>query len=130
MARTPTSLILRHLRKLAAEDELIRLPDGELLQRFAARRDEAAFEAILQRHGGLVWSVCRRVLPGRHDAEDAFQSTFLTLAGTAASISKPHALACWLYGVAQRTALRLKSRAGRRPERAAELRASPLDPPR
>jgi RNA polymerase sigma factor (sigma-70 family) len=78
--------------------------DGELLGRFVERREEAIFEAIIQRHGPMVWGVCRRVLRNDHDADDAFQSTFLVLALRAPSIVPREKLGNWLYGVAYRTA--------------------------
>jgi RNA polymerase sigma factor (sigma-70 family) len=82
--------------------------DAQLLARFATGHDEAAFEALLRRHGGLVWGVCRRALGHEHDAEDAFQATFLVLAKQAAQIRKPEALVSWLYGTALRMARRAK----------------------
>ncbi len=84
------------------------LPDGQLLERFIARRDEGAFEALVLRHGPMVWGVCRRALPGHHDAEDAFQATFLVLSRKAASVLPREMLVNWLYGVASRTALKAK----------------------
>jgi cobalt-zinc-cadmium efflux system membrane fusion protein len=97
--------------------------DQELLDRFVARRDEAgeaAFAALVVRYGPMVLGVCRRVLGDRHEAEDAFQATFLVLARKAASIERPEQLANWLFGVACRTALDAGARARR--QRARERR--------
>src|SRR5262249_22081010 len=80
------------------------LSDGELLGRFIAARDEAAFEALVHRHGPMVFGVCRRLLGNGHDAEDAFQATFLILARKATSVVKRDAVGSWLFAVAQRTA--------------------------
>src|SRR6516162_9184327 len=88
--------------------------DGLLLARFVAARDEASFAALLRRHGPMVLGVCRRVLRHAHDAEDAFQATFLVLAKKAAAVAKREAVASFLYGVAYRTALRARAQAARR----------------
>ena len=58
------------------------IPDADLLTRFAANRDGRAFEELVRRHGPLVWSVCRNLLPQNADAEDAFQAVFLALVQT------------------------------------------------
>ena len=85
------------------------LTDGQLLERFArARRDaagsEAAFTALVERHGPRVLGVCRAILGNRHDAEDACQATFLVLAQRAGLIRRSDSVASWLYGVARRVA--------------------------
>jgi RNA polymerase sigma factor (sigma-70 family) len=96
--------VLRHLRKLAVAPGTSELTDPQLLERFAAHQAEDAFAALMHRHGELVWSVCRHVLRHDHDAEDAFQATFLVLARNAATIRKQEALASWLHGTAYRIA--------------------------
>src|SRR6476646_8765703 len=75
-------------------------PDERLLERFAAERDEAAFEVLVWRHGPMVLGVCRRVLGDAHAAEDAFQAAFLALARGASRVRTPAAVASWLYGAA------------------------------
>jgi RNA polymerase sigma factor (sigma-70 family) len=87
---------------------------GRLLERFLAGHDDAAFRALLQRHGPMVLGVCRRLLRHEQDAEDAFQATFLVLVRKATTIAKRHAVGSWLYGVAYRVALKARTWALRR----------------
>jgi RNA polymerase sigma-70 factor (ECF subfamily) len=89
-------------------------PDAQLLRRFAADRDQAAFALLVERHGPVVLGVCRRVLGTVHDAEDAFQATFLVLARKAGSIRDPDLLGNWLYGVASRIARKARASMHRR----------------
>ncbi len=102
------SAIVEYIRQIARRGPAAELTDGQLLERFIAQRDEEAFSALVQRHGPLVLTVCRRVLNNSHDVEDAFQATFLVLVRKAGSIAKRQSVASWLHGVAHRTALRAK----------------------
>jgi RNA polymerase sigma factor (sigma-70 family) len=103
------------------------LPDAELVRRFADRRDEAAFEVLVWRHGPMVWSACRRALGHHQDAEDAFQAAFLALARTARRIGSRQSVGAWLHRVALNAALKL--RASRRPAGPLpELPGPPDDP--
>jgi RNA polymerase sigma factor (sigma-70 family) len=88
--------------------------DPELLRRFVANRDEAAFEALVRRHGPLVYGLCRRLVDDGHLAEDVFQAAFLVLARKAATVRMQDALASWLYGVTTRLARNARRQAGRR----------------
>src|SRR5262245_19179282 len=76
------------------------VPDTELVRRFADSRDEHAFRAIVSRYGPVVWAVCRRLVRNHHDAEDAFQATFLVFAKKAGGLRTGEAVAGWLYAVA------------------------------
>jgi RNA polymerase sigma factor (sigma-70 family) len=103
-------------------------PDVELLDRFARYAEQPAFEAILRRHGPLVWGVCRRALTNPADAEDAFQATFLVLVRKAGSVARGERLGPWLYGVAYRVARRVREKAARTP--ACEPEAAAMIPDR
>ncbi len=110
---------LRYLRTLYRVGVVGDLTDGQLLERFVAGRDESAeagFAALVERHGPMVLRVCRQILGDAHDAEDAFQATFLVLARRAGSVRKRESVASWLYGIAQRVARRSQADAARRRE--------------
>ena len=99
----PFSLLLEQRHRLYPDYE-DRFSDADLLHRFVETGEDVAFDMLVQRHGPMVMSVCRRILEHLQDAEDTFQATFLVLARKAPSIRSPDLLANWLYGVAIRTA--------------------------
>jgi len=127
MSKGQMQTVLQHIRGLAVGEDAAALADKALLERFLTRHDQGAFEALVRRHGPMVLGVCRRVLQDPHDAEDAFQATFLVFVRKAAAIRKRELLGNWLYGVAYRTARAARSAAGRR--RAKEAKAVPRQQP-
>ena len=105
----------KHVERLFEAGSMVGLTDRQLLDRFLAREfAEAAFEALMDRHGPMVRSVCRSMLRDAHEADDAFQATFLVLARRASAIRRRDAVASWLYGVACRVATRARTDAARR----------------
>lgn len=94
---------------IAAASESQSATDSQLLMRFTKQGDQIAFEILLQRHGKMVFGICRRILRRHHEAEDAFQATFLSLAQSATQISRPELLACWLHRVARHAALKVRA---------------------
>ena len=114
MATSQMSEVIQHLRRVVLLREVAGLTDGQLLKDYLGHRDEAALAALVQRHGPMVWGVCRHVLRNYHDAEDAFQATFLVFVRKAASIASPALLANWLYGVAHQTALNARATTAKR----------------
>jgi polysaccharide biosynthesis/export protein len=125
MAGGPPVAVLRDIQALFDAGTASGLSDRQLLERFVSRRDasaEAAFEALVLRHGPMVLRVCHNVLGDSTDAQDAFQATFLVLVRRCGSIRRLESLGSWLYGVACRVAARARVEAARR--RAAERRAA------
>src|SRR5262245_4932145 len=125
MATSHMSEVIQHLRRAVLLREGAELTDGQLLKDHLGRRDEAALAALVRRHGPMVWGVCRRVLCNYHDAEDAFQATFLVLVRKAASIASPELLANWLYGVAHQTALNARAATAKRRARERQVTEMP-----
>ncbi|MCI0381006.1 MAG: sigma-70 family RNA polymerase sigma factor [Gemmataceae bacterium] len=114
MATAQKSRFLRRLTRGMAAETLGELTDRQLLERLAAAQDEAVFEALVRRHGPMVYRVCWRVLQQAEDTEDAFQAAFLLLARKLQTVRKRDSLASWLHGVAHRVALEAKAQAARR----------------
>ena len=104
------------------------LADAELLDRYLAGEDEAAFAAIVRRHGPMVYGVCRRVLRDSHEADDACQAVFLVLLRKAGSISPRSMLGNWLYGVAGRTSLKARTMIAKRRSSLSQAAAEPAEP--
>lgn len=113
--------VLRYLRQLVHQQGSGTDTDRQLLERFTAARDEAAFTHLLERHGPMVWGVCQRVLRDATDAEDAFQATFLVLARKASVVRWRESIGGWLHAVAQRVAWKARTTAARTAELAQRL---------
>ncbi len=103
--------VVGNLRRVISPNPACGISDAQLLERFRACRDELAFEMLVWRHGSMVLNVCRRVLRDAHEAEDAFQATFLIFVRKLGSIGKRESVGSWLYKVAYRVALRARQRA-------------------
>ncbi len=130
MAGETLGEVIRRLGRSGGLQGDLAQTDAQLLDRFARRRDEPAFAALLARHGSMVLGLCRRLLHDPRDSEDAFQAAFLILARKAGAIQRQTLLGPWLYGVAWRVAVRLRGRAARRCEReraGMDLDALPAD---
>jgi RNA polymerase sigma-70 factor (ECF subfamily) len=109
MATGQGNSVIRHLRRAAFLHDAGEMTDGQLLERFLASREEAAFEVLLRRHAPMVLGVCRRILNDAHDAEDAFQAAFLVLIRKGSSLLSRQTVGNWLYGVAYHTALKARA---------------------
>jgi RNA polymerase sigma factor (sigma-70 family) len=125
MSTAQPGAALRALGALVSAEAARGLSDAQLLERFAAGREEAAFAALLERHGRLVWGVCRHLLRHEQDAEDAFQATFLVLVRRAASVRNRESVGSFLYGVARRVAAKAHRSARKRRDRERRAAARP-----
>lgn len=125
MVASPANRVVQHLRRAILRRDGAGLTDGQLLQGFVERHDGAAFETLVLRHGPMVLGVCRRLLGNPHDAEDAFQATFLVLVRKADSVVPRDMVGNWLYGVAYQTALKARALALRRRARERQVLTLP-----
>ena len=125
MATAQMDTVIRHLRRAVLRQDAAARTDGQLLASFIDEKDEAAFEALVRRHGSMVFGVCRRVVRNHHDAEDAFQATFLVLARKASSVRPRERLANWLHGVALRIAMKARTTTAKREAREKQVTEMP-----
>src|SRR5437763_13448754 len=125
MATAQMDTVIRDLRRAVWRQDGTGWTDGQLLASFIEQKDEAAFGALVQRHGPMVFGVCRRVVGNHHDAEDAFQATILVLARKASSVRPREKVANWLHGVALRTALKAKVMTAKRRGREKQVTEMP-----
>jgi len=131
MADGQLTRALQHIRRMLGVPGGAALNDRHLLERFTTSKEEAAFAALVHRHGPLVLGVCRRILGNDHDADDAFQATFLVLASRAGAVSWRESIGSWLYNVAYHLATRARRAATRRrhyEQRAATMAATDTAP--
>jgi RNA polymerase sigma factor (sigma-70 family) len=110
MTVAPLPSVISELRRLISRQGGCSLTDAQLLDDFVKRGEQASFEVLVWRHGTMIFNLCRRILRDSHDAEDAFQATFLVFARKASTIGKREAVGSWLYKVAYRIALRVRAR--------------------
>src|SRR5262249_33119208 len=129
MATANVSDFLRRLTRGMVAETLADQSDRQLVEQFLDGHDEAVFEAIVRRHGAMVYRACWRVLQHHQDAEDAFQATFLVLAQRLRTVRKHASLASWLHGVAHRVALKAKAEAATRRRHEQQAAVSPPVPP-
>jgi RNA polymerase sigma factor (sigma-70 family) len=122
MATTPMNQVIQHLLATCGRDGMT---DGELLTRFLSGRDDYALAVLIGRHGPMVWGVCCRLLRNPHDAEDAFQATFLVLVQKANTLPDPETVGNWLYGVAHQTAVRMRAMVAKRGVRERQVAVMP-----
>jgi len=128
MPRAKPSAAIREFQTLYNAGSFGSLTDGQLIERFADRNDssaQAAFAVVMERHGPMVWGVCRCLLDDPHEAADAFQATFLILVRRATSVRVNNSLGPWLYGVSRKVALRARASSARRSAR--EIRGVETD---
>src|SRR6516225_8884125 len=125
MTSNQISEVLQHVRRAVLVQNGAGLSDEQLLEDYLSRGDAPALAALVQRHGPMVWGVCRRILANYHDAEDAFQAAFLVLVRKAHAIVPKGMLANWLYGVAHQTALKARATTAKRRARERQVIVMP-----
>src|SRR5262245_54418679 len=124
MAHIPLGPALRGIQGLLEAGTVAGLTDGQVLDRYLARRDESAFAALVMRHGPMVLGICHSILRGAPEVEDAFQATFLVLIRKAGTIRGRDAVGGWLHRVAHRVAVQVgreRTRTNRREQRVGEV---------
>ncbi len=126
MADDHLNRLVHCLHRSVAASQLDARSDTELLEQYRARADSTAFEVLVRRHGSRVLAAGRQVLTDAADVDDVFQATFLVLLKKAKGIRNQHSLGGWLYSVAHRLALRVRTRTTRR-ERAESRKSAPVE---